>query len=60
MFRLFMSHLSAEKIFAAQPQEALLKHGISAFVAHNYIEPTLEWQTQIETPLARKVGKEVG
>lgn len=52
MFRLFISHLSAEKVFAAQIQEALLNYGISGFVAHNDIEPTLEWQTQIETALA--------
>lgn len=52
MFRLFISHLSTEKIFAAQLQEALLSFGISGFVAHNDIEPTLEWQTQIETALA--------
>lgn len=52
MFRLFISHLSAEKVFAAQVQEALLQYGISGFVAHNDIEPTLEWQTQIETALA--------
>lgn len=29
-----------------------MNYGISAFVAHNDIEPTLEWQTQIETALA--------
>jgi hypothetical protein len=52
MFRLFVSHLSSEKILAAQLQEALLAYGISGFVAHNDIEPTLEWQTQIETALA--------
>ena len=52
MFRLFISHLSSEKIFAAELQEALLNYGISGFVAHNDIEPTLEWQTQIETALA--------
>lgn len=52
MFRLFVSHLSSEKAFAAQLQEALLEYGISGFVAHNDIEPTLEWQTQIETALA--------
>ncbi|MDE2107468.1 MAG: toll/interleukin-1 receptor domain-containing protein [Patescibacteria group bacterium] len=34
-----------------QIQEALLGYGISAFVAHNDIEPTLEWQSQIETAL---------
>lgn len=52
MFRLFISHLSSEKVLAAQLQEALLAYGISGFVAHNDIEPTLEWQTQIETALA--------
>jgi len=52
MFRLFISHLAAEKVFAAELQEALLAYGISSFVAHNDIEPTLEWQTQIETALA--------
>jgi hypothetical protein len=52
MFRLFISHLSAERKFAAQLQEALLPFGISAFVAHEDIEPTLEWQSQIEASLA--------
>ena len=52
MFRLFVTHLSAEKVLAAQLQEALLNYGISGFVAHNDIEPTLEWQSQIETALA--------
>jgi hypothetical protein len=52
MFRLFISHLSTEKVFAAELQEALLQFGISSFVAHNDIEPTLEWQAQIEMALA--------
>jgi len=52
MFRLFITHLSAEKVFAAELQEALLSYGITGFVAHNDIEPTLEWQTQIETALS--------
>jgi nucleoside 2-deoxyribosyltransferase len=52
MFRLFVSHLSSAKVFAAELQEALLRYGISAFVAHNDIEPTLEWQSQIESALA--------
>lgn len=45
MFRLFVTHLATEKVLAAQLQEALLGYGISGFVAHNDIEPTLEWQT---------------
>lgn len=52
MFRLFLSHLSAHKKWAAQLQEELLRFGISAFVAHNDIEATLEWQGQIEIALA--------
>jgi nucleoside 2-deoxyribosyltransferase len=52
MFRLFLSHLAAHRSSAAQLQEAALQFGISCFVAHNDIEPTQEWQTQIETALA--------
>ncbi|SRR6266566_2934756 len=52
MFRLFLSHLAKHKAFASQLQEELLPFGISCFVAHSDIEPTLEWQTQIETALA--------
>lgn len=52
MFRLFVSHLSSHKQFAAELQEELFQFGITGFVAHNDIEPTLEWQTQIETALA--------
>lgn len=51
MFRVFISHLSTERAYAAQLQEALLPFGITAFVAHNDIEPTLEWQSQIEAAL---------
>ncbi len=52
MFRLFISHLSSEKKFVAEVQEALLGFGISGFVAHEDIEPNTEWQSQIETALA--------
>jgi hypothetical protein len=51
MFRLFISHLAVHKKWASQLQEALLPYGISAFVAHSDIEPTTEWQDQIETAL---------
>lgn len=50
--RLFISHLSSQKDFASKLQEALLVYGISGFVAHSDIEPTAEWQIQIETALA--------
>lgn len=52
MFRIFISHLATHREFAAELQEHLFTYGISAFVAHNDIEPTSEWQTQIETALA--------
>jgi hypothetical protein len=52
LFRLFLSHLAAHCGVASQLQESLLPFGISAFVAHNDIEPTRDWQTQIETALA--------
>jgi nucleoside 2-deoxyribosyltransferase len=52
MLRVFLSHLAAHRAFAAELQESLLEFGISCFVAHNDIEPTAEWQTQIETALA--------
>jgi hypothetical protein len=52
MLRVFITHLAAYRAFAAALQEALLRFGISCFVAHNDIEPTSEWQTQIETALA--------
>jgi TIR domain-containing protein len=56
MFRLFVSHLATYRAFAGELQEALLSFGISSFVAHNDIEPTLEWQAQIETALATCEG----
>ena len=52
MLRLFVSHLATHQSFAGELQTALLDFGISGFVAHSDIEPTQEWQTQIETALA--------
>lgn len=52
MLRLFVSHLAEHCKFAAELQEALLALGISCFIAHNDIEPTRDWQTQIEMALA--------
>jgi hypothetical protein len=50
-FRLFLSHISEFKDKVAQLQQALLKYGVSAFVAHTDIEPTKEWQQEIEAAL---------
>jgi hypothetical protein len=52
MLRVFITHLATQRAFAGALQEELLGFGISCFVAHNDIEPTAEWQTQIETALA--------
>jgi hypothetical protein len=50
-FRLFISHLSADKERAMNLQEALKASSISSFVAHIDIEPTREWQDEIELAL---------
>ena len=51
-FRLFLSHLAERRRLAADIQHELLALGISSFVAHNDIEPTKEWQDEIELALA--------
>lgn len=49
--RVFVSHLSLEKQKATRLRDTLAPFGLSAFVAHEDIEPTLEWQVQIERVL---------
>ena len=51
-FKLFISHISAHKKLAMRLKECLSVYGISAFVAHEDINPTLEWQIEIELALA--------
>jgi hypothetical protein len=50
-FRLFLCHLASFKKTTAALQKALRRFGISAFVAHVDIEPTKEWQDEIEAGL---------
>ena len=50
--KMFISHLATHKIQASEIQIALNNRGISSFVAHSDIEPTQEWQTQIEVALS--------
>jgi TIR domain-containing protein len=50
--RVFLSHLAKNKIETSQLRDQLQRFGISAFVAHEDIEPTKEWQTEIESALA--------
>ncbi len=52
MLRVFISHLAVHRKWAGDLQEALLEFGISSFVAHNDIEPTSEWQNEIELALS--------
>ena len=51
LFRLFISHISKEKIKATRLKECLVPYGISGFVAHEDIHPTLEWQDEITRAL---------
>ncbi len=50
-FRLFVSHTHAHMAFAGSLRRALAEMGIDAFVAHDQIEPTQEWQDRIEFAL---------
>jgi len=50
-FRLFVSHLASHREFAGNLKGNLLEFGVSAFVAHDDIEPTRKWQDEIETAL---------
>ena len=49
--RVFLSHKAEHKVETAKIQEELVEYGISSFVAHNDIEPTREWQAEIENAL---------
>ncbi len=50
-FKLFISHLSSFKKTIGHLKKELEKYGISSFVAHEDIEPTKEWQEEIEKGL---------
>jgi hypothetical protein len=50
-FRLFISHISADKLIATRLKDALAAHHIAGFVAHEDIHPTLAWQDEIERGL---------
>lgn len=49
--RLFLSHVSAHKVSVSQLKDALADVGITAFVAHEDIEPNKEWQNEIALAL---------
>ncbi|WP_379547928.1 toll/interleukin-1 receptor domain-containing protein [Qipengyuania sp. DSG2-2] len=50
--RVFMSHLSDHREAVSELKNALSLKGMSAFVAHNDINPTAEWAIEIENALA--------
>lgn len=54
--RVFLSHLASMKADISHLREELAKVGILAFVAHLDIEPTKEWQVEIESALASMDG----
>jgi hypothetical protein len=49
--RAFISHLASEKEFAGAVSDELATIGIQGFVAHDTIDPSLEWQAEIERAL---------
>jgi hypothetical protein len=55
-FKLFLSHISSFKKEAAELQKSLFSYGITSFVAHEDIEPTKEWQSEIEIALKTMDG----
>lgn len=50
--RLFLSHLSVQRELVGEVGRGLSAYGIDAFVAHDSIEPSLEWQKVIEAGLS--------
>jgi hypothetical protein len=50
-FRLFVSHTHTHQSFAGSLRETFSNWGIDAFVAHDQIEPSREWQSEIESAL---------
>jgi hypothetical protein len=50
-FRLFISHISKDKLIATRLKEVLAHYDIAGFVAHEDIHPTLAWQDEIERAL---------
>jgi hypothetical protein len=49
--RAFISHLASKKKFAGEVSDELATIGIQGFVAHDTIDPSLEWQAEIERAL---------
>lgn len=50
-FRLFISHTSSNRDSAHRLKQSLAEYNVAAFVAHDDIEPTKEWEAEIERAL---------
>src|SRR5207245_901609 len=50
-FRLFLTHVSRHKASVSRLKDELKLRGVSGFVAHEDIEPSREWQDEIELAL---------
>lgn len=50
-FRMFISHITPMKQKASNLKTALEEYGITSFVAHEDINPTKEWQKEIQRAL---------
>lgn len=50
-FKIFISHLTANKLSATNLKICLEEYAISGFVAHEDIEPSKEWMSEIEKAL---------
>lgn len=50
-FRMFISHITSRKKQASNLKNALEEYGITSFVAHEDINPTKEWQKEIQKAL---------
>jgi hypothetical protein len=55
-FKLFLSHKSECKVEVAEMKKKFARFGVSAFVAHEDIHPTQEWQDEIENALFSMEG----
>jgi hypothetical protein len=50
-FRLFISHISEDKLIATRLKDTLARYSIAGFVAHEDIHPTLAWMDEVERAL---------
>jgi hypothetical protein len=46
-FKLFVSHITKDKVFASEVKSILAERGIDCFIAHEDIKPTKEWVEEI-------------